>query len=72
LYANAGEKLQIQRQTLLVQYWQQTNLLLSMHNYTPLLISGNNKNEKYAINIIKPTQTGINRNKTLFEIIGAS
>ncbi len=31
-----------------------------LHNYTPLVISGN---DKKAANIIKPKQTGINRNK---------
>jgi hypothetical protein len=38
LYANAGGKSQKQRQPLLVQYKQQANPLLSMHNYTPLVI----------------------------------
>jgi|LakMenE01Jun11ns_1017448.scaffolds.fasta_scaffold8018791_1 hypothetical protein len=32
----------------------------TLHNYTPLVISGN---DKKAANIIKPTQTDINRNK---------
>ncbi len=52
LYAKAGGKWQIQRQPLLVQYKQQANPPLSMHNYTPLVISGNDKNkqrnEKYG------------------------
>jgi hypothetical protein len=48
LYNNAG-KLQIQRQPFLVQYKQQANLLLSMHNYTPLVISGNDKNEQLTL-----------------------
>ncbi len=50
LYANVGEKSQIQRKPLLVQYRQQANLLSSMHNYTPL-------------HIIKPMQSRIYRKK---------
>jgi hypothetical protein len=34
---------------LLVQYKQQTNPLLSMHNYTPLVISGNDKNKQLTL-----------------------
>jgi hypothetical protein len=45
-FANVGEKRPIQRQPLLVQYKQQANPLLSTHNYTPLVISGNDKFEK--------------------------
>ncbi len=36
-----------------------------MHNYTPLVTSGNDRN-KQAFNSIKPSQTGINRNKYTF------
>jgi hypothetical protein len=50
----------MQRQPLLVEYKQQANLLLSVHNYTPLMVSGN---DKKADNIIYPRQTRINRNK---------
>jgi hypothetical protein len=39
---NAGAKRPIQRQSLLVQYKQQANQLLSINSYTPL-ISGNDK-----------------------------
>jgi hypothetical protein len=39
-----GGRLQIKCQILLVQYKQQANPLLSMHNYAPLVISGNDKN----------------------------
>ncbi len=54
-----------------LQYKQQANPLLSMQNYTPLVISGND-NKKYAANIIKPTQTGITCTKFLhYEIVGA-
>ncbi len=63
VYANAAEenKQQIQRQLLLVQYKQEANPLLLMNKYTPLVISRNDKNKQ--LTIIKPTQTGINRNK---------
>ncbi len=50
----------MQRRLLLVQYKQQANPLLSMNKYT-LVISRNVKNKQ--LNIIKPMQTGINRNK---------
>jgi hypothetical protein len=60
-YANAGGKQQIQRQLLLVQFKQQANPLLSMNKNTPFVISRNDKNKQ--LTIIKPTQTGINRNK---------
>ncbi len=53
-------KQQIQRQLLLMQYKQQANPLLSMNNYTPLVISRKDKNKQ--LTIIKPMQTGINRN----------
>ncbi len=45
-----GENDQLSRQLLLVQFKQQANPLLSMHNYTPFVISGNDEN------IIKGTQ----------------
>jgi hypothetical protein len=45
LYANARGKWEIQRQPLLVQNKQQADPLLSMHNYTPLVISGNDKKQ---------------------------
>jgi hypothetical protein len=41
LYANAGGKWQIQRPPFLAKYQQQANPLLSMHNYTPLVITDN-------------------------------
>jgi hypothetical protein len=37
------------RQPLLVQYKQQASPLLSMHNYTPLVISGNGKNKQLTL-----------------------
>jgi hypothetical protein len=42
-YANAVGKRPIQRQPLLVLYKQQANPLLPTHNYTPPVISGNDK-----------------------------
>jgi hypothetical protein len=69
-FDNAGGKQQIQRQLLLVQYKQQANPLLSMNNYTPLVVSRNDKNKQLAI--IKPKQTSINRNKDTFCIIKSS
>jgi hypothetical protein len=48
-YANAGGKQQIQRQLLLVQYKQQANSSLSVNNYTPLVISRNDKNKQLTL-----------------------
>jgi hypothetical protein len=39
----------MQRQPLLVRYKQQANPLLSMNNYTPLLISMNDKNKQLKL-----------------------
>jgi hypothetical protein len=47
--ASTGEKQQIQRQLLLIQYKQQANSLLSMNNYTPLEISRNNENKQLTL-----------------------
>jgi hypothetical protein len=48
IYAHAGGKRPIQRQPILVQYkqHQQANPLLSMDNYTPLVISRSDKNKQ--------------------------
>jgi hypothetical protein len=48
-YANAGGKRPIERQPLLVQYKQQANPLLSMNNYTPLVVSWNDKNKQLTL-----------------------
>jgi hypothetical protein len=48
-YANAGGKQPIQRQPLLEQYKQQANPLLSMNNYSPLVISWNIKNKQLIL-----------------------
>jgi hypothetical protein len=48
-YANTKGKRPIQRQPLLAQNKQQTNLLLSLHNYNPLVISGNDKNKQLTL-----------------------
>jgi hypothetical protein len=56
---------QKQRHLLLVQYKQQASPLLSMKKYciqyTPLVISRNDKNKQ--LTVVKPTQTGMNHNK---------
>jgi hypothetical protein len=43
------EKRPIQRQPLLMQYNQQASTLLSTHKYTPLVISGNDKNKQLTL-----------------------
>jgi hypothetical protein len=48
-YANAGGKRPIQRQLLLVQYKLQAYALLLMHNYTPLVISRNDKHKQLSL-----------------------
>ncbi len=48
-YANARGKQPIQSQLILVQYKQQANPLLSIHNNTPLLISRNDKNKQITL-----------------------
>jgi hypothetical protein len=49
LYANAGGKWQIQHQPLLVQYKQQAYPPIINHNYTPLVISRNDKNKQLTL-----------------------
>jgi hypothetical protein len=44
-----GGKLQIQLKPLLVQCKQQANPLLLMHNYTPPVISRNDKNKQLTL-----------------------
>jgi hypothetical protein len=39
----------MQRQLLLVQYKQQANSILSIHNYTTLVISRNDKNKQLTL-----------------------
>ncbi len=70
-YARARGKLPIQRQPLLVQYKQQVNQLFSMHNYTPLVISGNDKNKQKTLQSLR--KLALTARNTLFEfkIIGA-
>jgi hypothetical protein len=45
----ARGKQPIQHQPRLVQYKQQTNVLVSMHNYIPLVISRNEKNKQLTL-----------------------
>jgi hypothetical protein len=51
-YPNTGGKRSIQRHILLVQYKHQANPLLSLNNYTPLVISRNDKNNFLHYKII--------------------
>jgi hypothetical protein len=48
-YAIAAEKWPTQRQPLLVQYMQQAYLLFIKLLYTPLVISGNDKNKQLTL-----------------------
>jgi hypothetical protein len=48
-YANAGGKRPIQRQPLLVQYKHQANPLISMKNFTPLVINRHDKNKQLTL-----------------------
>jgi hypothetical protein len=48
-YANAGGKQPIERQPFLVQYKRHANSLFSMNNYTPLVISRNDKNKQLTL-----------------------
>jgi hypothetical protein len=48
-YANAVGNEPVQRQLPLVQCKQQANPLLLTHNYTPLVISRNDKNKQLTI-----------------------
>ncbi len=45
---------------------RQVALHSALFNYTLLVIGGTDKNKQ--LTIIKPMQTGINRNKKLFEL----
>jgi hypothetical protein len=60
-YANAGGKQQIQQQLLLVQYKEQANPLLSVNNYTPLVISKNDKNKQPTF--LSQRKLALTRNK---------
>jgi hypothetical protein len=44
----------------------QAALHSALFNYTPLVIGGTDKNKQ--LTIIKPTQTDINRNKSIFAL----
>jgi hypothetical protein len=65
-YVNAGGKQPMQRHLLSVHYKQQANPLLLMHNYTRLVISGNNKNKELTSRQRKLALTARN---TLFAIL---
>jgi hypothetical protein len=66
IFANAGGKRPIQRQPLLAQYKQQANPLLSMHNYTPLVISGNDKNKQ--LTLLSQRKLALTERNTLFAL----
>ncbi len=51
-------------QSLLVQYKQQANPLLSMHNYTQLVISRNDKNKQ--IILLSQRKLALTARNTLF------
>ncbi len=71
-YANEGGKRPIQRQPLFVQYKQQANPLLSMKNYTSLVISGSDQNmPQTLLSQRKLTLTTKNTLFLLYKIIGA-
>jgi hypothetical protein len=63
---NAGGKRPIQCQPLLAQYKQQANLLLSMNNYTPLLISWNAKNKQ--LTLLSQCKLALTVRNTLFAL----
>jgi hypothetical protein len=65
-YANAGRKLPGKCQPLLVQYKQQTNSLLSMHNYTPLVINRNDKNKQ--LTLLSQRKLTLTARNTLFTL----
>ena len=60
----------ILRRFRIIRRNQQAALHSALFKFTPLVISGDW--QKYAANIIKPTQTGINREKSSFCIIKSS
>jgi hypothetical protein len=55
-----------QRQPLLVQFKQQANPLLSMHNYTPLLISGNDISKQ--LTLLSQRKLALTARNTLFAL----
>ncbi len=60
-YANFFCLILILRQFRIIRCKRQAALHSALFNYTPLVIRGTSKNKQ--LTIIKPTQTGINRNK---------
>ncbi len=63
-YANFLCMVPILRRFRIVRCNRQAALHWALVNYTPLVIRGTSKNKQ--LTIIKPTQTGINRNKWTF------
>jgi hypothetical protein len=60
-YANFLCMVPILRRFRIVRYKRQAALHSVLFNYTPLVIRRTDKNKQ--LTIVKPTQTGINRNK---------
>jgi hypothetical protein len=58
------EQQPIQRQLLLVQYKQQANPHLSIHNYNPLVISRNDKNKQ--LTLLSQRKLALTARNTLF------
>jgi hypothetical protein len=66
IYANARGKQPIQYQPFLVQYKQQVNPLLSMHNRTPLVISRNYKYKQ--LTLLSQRKVAFTARNTLFAL----
>jgi hypothetical protein len=63
-FANARGKRPTQRKPFLVQYKQQANPLLSMNNYTQVVISVNEKN--WQLKLLRQRKLEFTARKTLF------
>jgi hypothetical protein len=69
-YADFLYLLPILRQFRIIRCNRQAALHSALFNYTPLVLEGTDKNKQ--LTIIKPMQTGINRNKQTFCIMKSS
>jgi hypothetical protein len=66
VYASAGGKQPMQRQLLVVQYAHQANPILSVPNYTPLVISRIDKNKQ--LTFVSQCKLELNARNTLFAL----
>jgi hypothetical protein len=66
-----GFKRPILRQPLKLQYKQQANPLLSINNYTPLVISWNNENKQLTLLSQHKLALTVRNTFLLYKIIGA-